>query len=804
MKLKIILLSAVAGITLSSCSVTRRLEPEQYLLVRNRVTVVPEAGLARGEQVSKDDLSSLIRQRPNKRLFGIPFYLQVYNLSAPGKQNWTKRIGEAPVIYDPAQTENSVAAMSIYMQESGFLRSSVQAVADTAGKQKIGVEYRITQGKPSRIGAIAYDFEDTFVEPLVLEDSAATLLRPGDVFNTKTLQAERQRITDHLKGLGYYNFSINNITYPVDTVSNPGVINVKIRVRRRVAGYDETDAPVMENNKIYRLRNIYIQSDYDAALAAADSTYAQRWDTLEYRGVYFLHRGGQNVRPDVLMRAIDLYPNDLYDADNVNRAYDNLMKLNYFRTANILFTELPDSVGGGDVTYIGDESAAGNATQEGFLDCTIRCMPRLRQTFSPNLEMTATATYYGILATFNYQNRNLFKGAEAIDVSLTTGYEFMQVPGRKNSIELGGTAGISFPRFITPFFRVDRYNRMNNARTRAALSVNYQNRPFYTRTITSANWGYSWSNARFSSYTLRPIDISVVNVSRLDTSSSYYQNLRNIYLIKSFDSQLIAGISGSYTYNNRVAGIERNSFRLRINAETNGNLLGLLSPMVSPKVRDADSDESYHRVFGIRYAQYVRGDLELSRRFVTGRKTALAARFYVGAGHSYGNSAGQPIPFERQFYAGGPNSMRGWPVRTLGPGGTLAGEYFPSEEGETGSTGITYPAQVGNFKLETNLEFRFPVYKFLNGALFADLGNIWVIGSRKLNPDPDAYFRLDRFYDQLALNTGLGARLDFGYFLVRVDWGVRLHDPNAPAGQQWIQRLAMKKTAFNFSVGYPF
>ncbi len=803
MKLKIILLSATAGILLSSCSVTRRLGPEQYLLVRSRVTVVPEPGLARDEQVSKDDLAPYIRQRPNKRLFGIPFYLQFYNLSAPDRQNWTKRMGEAPVIYDPALTERSGSAMSIYMQESGFRRSSVQAVVDTLDKRKIEVEYRITQGTPWRIGTIGYEFEDTFIQPLVLEDSAATLLRPGDIFNSKTLQDERQRITDHLKRLGYYNFSINNIVYPVDTVSNPGQIDVGIRVRQRVADYDETDAPVMENNKIYRLRNIYVQSDYDAALAAADSIYAQQWDTLEYRGVYFLYQGEQNVRPDVLMRAINLYPNDLYDADNVGRAYDNLMRLNYFRTANILFTELPDSLGGGDVTYIGNEDAAENVTQEGFLDCTIRCMPRLRQTFRPSLEMAATATYYGILATFNYQNRNLFKGAEAIDISLTTGYEFMHVPGRKNSIELGGTAGISFPRFIAPF-RVDRYNRMNNVRTRVEARVNYQNRPFYTRTLTSANWGYGWSNNRFGSYSLRPIDISVVNVSRLDTTSTYYANLRNPYLINSFDSQLIAGISGSYTYNNQVAGTDRNSFRLRLNAETNGNLLGLLSPMASQKVRDAKTGNSYHQIFGIRYAQYARGDLDMSYRLVTGLNTALAARFYIGAGQSYGNSAGQPIPFERQFYAGGPNSMRGWAVRTLGPGGALSEEYWPEEEGKTDGPGAAYPAQVGNFKLESNLEFRFPVYKFLKGAVFADLGNIWILGKAEEGVDPGSYFRFDRFYDQLALNTGLGARLDFSFFLLRVDWGVRLHDPNKPAGQKWTKHLTLRNTAFSFSVGYPF
>ena len=803
MKFRAILILAIAATTLSSCSVTRRLDEDQYLLTRNRVVIAPEPEVSRSERVTKEELSAYIRQRPNKRLFGIPFYLHIYNLSAPEKQNWTKRVGEAPVVYDPVQTDRSVAAMSIYMQGRGFFRSSVEAVTDTLGKQKIGVEYRVTQGTPARIGTIAYEFEDTFVEPLVLEDTARTLIRSGDIFSSEKLQEERQRITANLKGQGYYNFSVNNIIYPVDTVSNPGLVNVKIRVRQRVAGYTEEDEPILENNKVYRIRNIYIQPDYDPNRAVQNAGYAGELDTLEYRGVYFVYRRDLNVRPDVLMRAINIYPNYLYDADDVNRAYDNLMKLNYFRSASILFSELADTLGG-MISYIGDESESGAFTQEGYLDCTIQCTPGTRQSYNIDLEGTSTSTYYGALVTLGYQNRNLLKGAESIDFSLTTGYEFMRVLGRKNSIELGGAVGVSFPRFIAPF-RVDRYNRFNNVRTRAELSVNYQDRPFYTRTLTSGNWGYSWSNHKFSSFVLRPIDISVVHVSKLDTTSTYYANLRNPYLINSFDSQLIAGISGSYIYNNQLKEVNGNTFRLRLNAETNGNLLNLLSPILTREFYDTEKGESYYRLFGIWYAQYVRGDLDLSYKIATGPKTALAARFYIGAGHSYGNSANTSIPFERQFYAGGPNSMRGWQVRTLGPGSVLADEYKPPAGGETGGeSAVTYPAQVGNFKLETNLEFRFPVYKFLNGAVFADLGNIWLIGKRHADVEPEAYFKFNRFYDQLALNTGLGARMDFGFFLFRIDWGIRLHDPNKPSGEKWMRNLTLRQTAFSFSVGYPF
>jgi outer membrane protein assembly factor BamA len=465
------------------------------------------------------------------------------------------------------------------------------------------------------------------------------------------------------------------------------------------------------------------------------------------------------------------------------------MNLNYFRGANILFTTLPDSLST-PVSYVGD-GGAGVSTRESYLDCTIRCTPGTRQSYNVDLEATTTSTYYGLLTTLGYQNRNLLRGAESIDLSTTFGYEFMRAEGRRNSIELGVSTGVTYPRFVAPF-RIDRYNRLQNVRTRAELSVNYQDRPFYRRTLTSANWGYSWSNRRFGSFTLRPVDVSVIDANNVD--SAFLSSLKNRYLQESFKSQLLSGISGSYIYNNQTQNPTRNSFRLRLSGETYGNLLSLAAPLFSTR----GEEEDYYKVLGIRYAQYVRGDLELSYKFATGQKTVLATRFHIGAGHTYGNSRHTSIPFERLFYAGGPNSMRGWQVRMLGPGSVSR----QSEEERASTT--TYPAYVANFKLESNLEFRFPVYRFLNGAAFTDLGNIWQTGPRAAGDDPDAYFRFDRFYDQLGLAAGLGARLDFDFFLFRVDWGVRLHDPNKPSGQRWIRELTLRQSAFSFSVGYPF
>lgn len=786
MKLTPFIILLLGTLALASCNVTRKLPRGEYLLSRNEVVIEPDDELARSERVKKDDVAKYIRQRPNKKLLGFDFYLWIYNLSNPAKDNrwnnWKRRIGEEPIVYDSLQTLKSVDAMSIYLRGQGFFNSGVNYRADTSGR-RVKVVYNIRQGTPYRLGKITHDYQDKFLEPIIRADSAKTLLHTGEIFNVDVLQAERQRITDYLKNQGYYNFSINNIGYVADSVSQNRTINLKMVVKQRAAGYDANDAPLLENNTVYRIRDIHIIPDYNPNTVLRDSAYYNTLDTIEYRGVKFLYHRQLNVKPDVLLRAINIFPNSLYNATDVSKAYDNVMRMNYFRNVSILFSEVEDTTAGNMITFIGDEENKGsdNYTREGYLSCNIYCTPGPKQGYSVDVEATTTSNYYGLLLTLGYQNRNLFKGVELFDFSVTGGLEFMRLKGKRNSYEIGGATSFTFPRFIAPF-RLDRYNRLNNVKTKLELSVNSQNRPFYNRVLSSVAFGYTWTNRRFSSYVVKPIDISIVKLNSVDTS--FLNSIQNPYLRNSYTSQLIAGISASYIYNNQIQNINKNTLRMRINAETNGNLISLIARAVTKKSNEGD----YYKLFGIQFAQYVRADVDASYRFVLGQKTSLVYRLYVGAGIPYGNSSS--IPFERLFYAGGPNSMRGWLARTLGPGSV------------PGAGNDAYPTQLGNFKLETNLEFRFPVYKFLQGAVFADVGNIWLIGKNIYNTD--AAFKIDNFYRQLGFDSGLGARFDFGFFLFRVDWGIKLHDPNKMKGDRWMKTLTLRQTSFNFSVGYPF
>jgi outer membrane protein assembly factor BamA len=287
---------------------------------------------------------------------------------------------------------------------------------------------------------------------------------------------------------------------------------------------------------------------------------------------------------------------------------------------------------------------------------------------------------------------------------------------------------------------------------------------------------------KYWSISVNPIDVSLIKLFSINPD--FFNSLLNPYLKRSYESQLIAGMSSSLLLNNSKRGEFLNSTILRLNIETSGNLLNAMSGLLQSK--QGSEDDPHYNFMGIRYAQYVRGEANFSYRIPLGASTSLVYRLYGGLGVAYGNSSS--IPFERMFYCGGSNSMRGWQARTLGPGNSTI--VRPE-----------YPQQLGNVKLETNLELRFPVANIIHGALFFDLGNVWITGS---GVTEESEFKWNRFYRQFGFNTGIGTRLDFGFFVLRLDWGIRLFDPNLAQNNRWIDSFRLKNTTLNFAVGYPF
>ena len=779
------------GILCSACSVTRKLSPGEYFL--QRVEIQDDKQTPKQERIKSTTLEEYVRQSPNKRFLGTNFYVWAYNLANPNKDNWwnnlKRKVGEEPVLLDTLLTEKSAQNLKTYMDSRGYYSSQVEYSIDTTRRRKRAfVSFKTIQNEPYRIKSISYDFRDNQLAPVIEADTASSLLKVGNIFDITALDKERQRIASYLNDRGYYNFSINNIEYRVDTLGNNREASIRMIVKRNITGYDERGRAIMDNNRIFRITEINVMPEYDPATER--EVASQRMvDTTFYQGLNIISEGKPNVRPAVLRTAIPLTPNTLYNSSQVERTYSEIMSLGYFKSARIAFEELPRGVDDSlMVNYAGEGREAYSPRRfedikEGYLRCHILCSPTLKQGVNVELEGSTTSSFYGASATVGYQNRNLFRGVETLNTSVTFGYEYMKAPNttKRSANELGLTVGLSFPRFILPF-RLSTRN-INMPRTKVEVSFNYQDRPYYRRDLSRATWTYSWRslNGRYS-YQLRPIDINWINVGYMN--NEFFNSLRNEYLRQSYRTQAIVGLSGSYTYNNQNKNIGGNATLLRINFESAGNLMNLIGRTFSER-----TDEGYYNVLGVRFSQYVRGDVSLSRKIVLGEKTALAGRIFAGCGVPYSNS--KALPFDRLFYVGGSNSMRGWTPRTLGPGNT------PAED-------TPYPVQMGDMRLEGNLEFRFPIWGMFHGATFVDVGNVWYLGRDKTQVPADGVFHIDKFYKQLGMNTGLGLRIDITFVILRLDWGIQLHNPNRPEGQRWIHDFRWKNTALNFGVGYPF
>lgn len=780
------------GLTLSACNVTRLIPSDTYLL--QRVKIEEDKSAPRAERVKSEEVTKYLRQKPNKHFLGTDFYAWIYLMADPGRDTWwnnlKRKMGEEPVLFNMRDTERSASNLKLYLDSRGYYSSKVDYKVDTTYRRKRAkVAYSLKQGKPYHISSISYDFKDQFLEPIILPDTVNTLLHKGDIFDISVLEAERERIALYLKDRGYYNFSVNNVEYLADTLSGDNKVGVKVIIKQNLTGYNARGEAIYDNNVVYRLRNIDIIPHYNAAVAKSETNYFERFDSIEFRGLNILFSGKQpTVRPKVLRGSIPLYPNYLYNYSQVSRTYANLMAMGYFKSARINFEEVSNDLKQNLITLVGvdgkDKNAPINYTRERYLDCNIYCTPALQQGIKAELEASTTSSFYGLKAVVGYQNRNIFRGAEMLEVTGTAGYEYMKAPNSKkrHAMEFGVAAGLSFPRFLLANYALS--NNILVPKTKFEVSYNYQDRPYYQRGLSSISWIYSWRNRTNSSFVVRPIGINLVDVSYID--QKYFNSLQNQYLKHSFQSQLIVAISGSYVLNKQYKSAPNNQTTLRANCELSGNLLNGLVHLFSKPAEG----ENYYKFLGIRYSQYARADINASHKIMFGKVTALAARLYAGVAYAYGNS--DAVPFDRLFYAGGSNSMRGWAPRTLGPGSSPA------------PTNVVYPTQLGDMKLEANLEFRFPIWDMFHGATFLDLGNIWYIGREGVSYPDSSVFHFNSFYKQLAFNTGIGLRLDIKFAILRLDWGIQLHNPNNPEGQRWIHNFKWRNTSLNFGVGYPF
>ncbi len=422
------------------------------------------------------------------------------------------------------------------------------------------------------------------------------------------------------------------------------------------------------------------------------------------------------------------------------------------------------------------------------LDCNIQLTSLSPQSFNIELEGTNSTGNLGGALNLIYQHKNLFRGAELFSLKLKGAYEASNT--LKNTQEYGAETSLRIPKFILPVLNSERFVKKYNPITQLLLSFNYQALPYYTRTMASGSFGYTWKAGSYQEHIINPLQLNIVKLPPNSIDSVFNAKLESSsFLAYSYRDVMILGGNYSYIYNNQDILKARDYWFLRINAEMSGNLLS-----IAEKLSGAKKTNGSYYVYGLPFAQYVKTDFDLRYNYKFNDVSSIVYRAFVGVGIPYGNSLA--IPFEKQFFAGGANGIRAWQVRTLGPG-----SFKPDS---------TILNQTGDIKLEANTEYRFKLFWILEGALFIDAGNIWTY-----NYDPSqegSQFKFNNFYKDIAVGTGTGFRFDFKFVVGRIDLGLKLRDPAITSGSKWI--ISNRPYRFNFgsngdlafvlAIGYPF
>ncbi len=745
----------------------------------NRVNV----NKPKGAEVDQSELESYIQQSPNRKFLGLAVGLGFYNMTDTAKHTgwhrfWSTKLGEAPVILDSAKVRESSNMMGIYLESMGYLNADLKDTIQINKQRKSTVTYTIDTREPFRIGDIEYRINDDFLRPIIERDTVNSLIKSGNNFERKILEAERQRIADRLKNMGFWGFNQNYISYVADSSKGNSTVDLRVIIARQNVGQDAEGRTIYANHPIYRIGDITMNADYDPSLN--DFAQQSAYDTMISSGVKILYRKKLPIRERIIMEQLGMSPGELYSQDGIEQTYANIRSLGY--NSSIIFTPLP--VDSSKLIYVTTFDGDAQTTQR-ELSCLLQCTPAVKQSFSVDFEASTTESYLSLGLRLGYQNRNLFGGAEIFDASVRGANEFLWSRDGNNSFEYGISSSLSIPRFWLPI-SPEKMREFKYSSTNMSMAVSTQRRPSYERSIVSVTYGYGWTLGNGARFNINPVDVNVVSVPWID--EEFLESIENPYLRASYQSQLIAGLSASYYFNTN-ADTKADGFTFKLNGDINGNLFSGLSSLFNAQKHIGTTGESYYTLFGLQYQQYVRMLAEVSNRVNFGKRSQIAWRLLAGAGYAYGNS--QVVPVERQYFAGGSNSMRGWQVRTLGPGSV-----------DTKGVSMEYPDQRGDIRFEANLEYRVNVVGGINFALFFDCGNVWMNGRGEEREE--ASFHFHNFYKELAFNTGVGLRYDLNFFILRLDWGVKLHNPNYPSGQRWFKQLALDQTALHFAIGLPF
>ena len=686
------------------------------------------------KEFDTEGLEAYLKQQPNYYfIFGWNPFLNVYNWKNGKGKGWDKfidKIGVEPVVYDSEKVEESIENISNRLEYLGYYGSTVESRIRLK-KKRVYVHYDVTLGKRFPIKDVVTILPEggTFRSDF-LADSAASLIHPGDYLSEDLLEKETVRATAAMNKIGYYDFNKHHFFFEADTLSTPDSAILMMDIREYTRNENESAATP--------IRKFYFN---DVTIS-----YPQ---TLK-------------IREKVLKELNTIKPGELYSTDIVNNTYSRLSALRVFSSVNVGITQVDTNL----------------------IDCKINLSQSKMQGFKVNLEASTNSTgLFGISPQLSYYHKNIFKGGEWLNLSFMGNFQF-KFNDDIRSNEFGISAGLSFPRFL-----LLPYSHFKQAipRTDVNLSYNYQNRPEYTRNIISTSYGYNGNVKNRFFYQVYPLQLNIVRLFNMD--ENFYKSMeKDPFFQNAYQNHFDLGSGGTFYYTTNPEATPHSTYHYaRLQVDIAGNLLSAFNGLMK-------TDENGSRmIWNTPYSQFVRGELTLGKTWMWGKKNkqALATRFLAGAGYAYGNS--NALPFEKHFYAGGANSLRGWQARTVGPGTAPMDSSF------------VIPNQTGDMRLEANVEYRFGLFWNFAGAVFVDAGNIWTLQGKDAADAQESLFTWNNFGKSIAANWGVGLRLDFDFLLIRLDLGLKIHDPARTqrwvAPNQWFKRDGY---ALHFGVGYPF
>lgn len=750
---------------LNSCSTTKYVPDGEYLLNKTKIEV-------KDSKTPNNNLSQYLRQRPNFKVFGLfRIYLGIYNLSGRDtSKKINKRLkeaGEPPVIYDPFLTFQSEKELQKYMKTKGYMQAEVSSMTETR-KKKLEVTYYITPNQPYRIRHIENNFDvDPVIDSLLKNRGgyAQTKIKEGDLFDIDVLDGERERITTYLRRRGYYYFNKEYISFSADSTVGNHEVDLKILLKPYIVTMPD-GTEVESQHQRYKIRNINITT-YNGSTTT--ETNVKHLDSLRYNDNIVVYSNGKPLlRPNVMEESMRITPNSSYNDFLVERTYARFNSLGILRASNIRFTDLHN--------------------ENNELDCEVRLFSGKPQSFSIDIEGTNSQGDLGFAANIGYAHKNVFRGSEVLSVKAKyaqEAYSDLKKILHQYVLDLGGEASLNFPRFIFPFLKKD-FKRRIDANTEFKVNYNYQVRPqTYERTILSTGMKYLWNYRRYYKYSLNLIDLNYINITTSESFDSIYKADKYSVLRESYSDHFIMNTGFTITYDNQLMQSKPNKTYYKISFETAGNVLHGISSLSK---RQKNEDGQYE-VGGIPYSQYVKGEFDYAYNQMLDERNRIVYHIGIGLAYPYGNAS--VIPYEKRFFGGGANGVRGWSVRTLGPG-----EYTSENYND-------FVKQTGDVKLLMNMEYRAKLFWKLEAAAFVDAGNVWTI--KEYEAQPHGQFLFDKFYKQIALAYGLGLRLDFSYFLIRFDLGLKAYNPCRNDNNWRFKGFRWKDDyAVHFAIGYPF